>query len=1260
MKPTGFEDSSSDKLHRMLSSLESRAQFDHECLYLNELQDSLSSLHAVRHGGKQLNKDCLAELPRALEKHLAGCERSMKALYGSLLKAASPTPGSASQTIHRILFEAGRYPRICQVFFLQNLRNGAWKHLSGLWKDAVVAYGVAITLVQQARRLVKVQNDEVTLLRELENKGRQGWDPSEFPEWLLLECESEIMVRDVQNQIAKQMIGPPGGQNAVMQLNMGEGKSSVIIPIVAAALGNGSQLVRVIVGKPQAKQMYQILISKLAGLLNRPVYLMPFSRAIRMDSGKADAISQLTNDCIKEGGVMLVQPEHLLSFQLMGLESQLDDRDGLAGQLLKLQSSFDEHARDLVDESDENFSVKFELVYTVGQQQPVDYSPERWVLIQDVLRLVAKFSAAAKKKFPQSVDLDDRHDGRFPRIRILRGDAQGAIFGQVASSICSTGLNGFPVARQTQTTRDAVRTYITKPDLSQEERAAVEKGPFWGETTSKPILLLRGLLAGGILAFSFGQKRWRVNYGTDGKRERPTRLAVPFRAKDSPTARSEFSHPDVVIVLTCLSYYYGGLDDEQLFSIFELLARSDSPGVEYQLWIKTATDMPLPFRQLEGVNLRDRTQCAAKVFPCLRFAKGAIDYYLSKLVFAKEAREFPSKLSASGWDLGKAKNRPMTGFSGTNDSRYVLPLEVKQLDLPEQKHTNALVLEYLLRPENSVKLVRQGAGRTVFDSKVLLGMIEKMSTNTRVVLDVGAQVIDAGNREVAERWLRRHEGDGETQAVVFFSDADELVVLNKAGSVEELQVSPFATRLDQCLVFLDEAHTRGTDLKLPANYQAAVTLGANLTKDRLVQACMRMRRLGKGQSVVFCVPWEVEHKIRQQRGGRSPSTGPISVSDVLCWVIAETCLDLQRTMPLWLAQGCRFYRQGEMWKKGKGVGDQSSARRLEWAQGFLEDEARSLKDQYQPGRADGDLGSLLRPVREDVRTELQRRCEAFGLTRRQRTAALQEEQERELAPEAERLRQVERPPPVQAEAHDIHPDVRHFVAHGDTSPSPSFLAELPRLVWATGDFARTVERSQGYSDAFQRSVQWILTNKTRDGERFRLLIISPYEAQELLPSISASEKVLLRIYSPRLSLEFRSLDHLALYSIPARQSEADLAIPEEAVTQLNLFAGQLYLSSSEEYQRVCDALGLASTPVDDSVVLGPDGFIPPGGDGDAALVNRSGFSRSPVKFFKVLLTKIRQNCETIERTHMGKVLDGVLLEPEDLEEEPSEDGGDSS
>jgi len=60
---------------------------------------------------------------------------------------------------------------------------------------------------------------------------------------------------------------------------MGEGKTFLIAPIVAAKLADGCPLVRIVVAKPQAKQMTQMIISKLGGLLHRRVYYMPFSRA---------------------------------------------------------------------------------------------------------------------------------------------------------------------------------------------------------------------------------------------------------------------------------------------------------------------------------------------------------------------------------------------------------------------------------------------------------------------------------------------------------------------------------------------------------------------------------------------------------------------------------------------------------------------------------------------------------------------------------------------------------------------------------------------------------------------------------------------------------------------------------------------------------------------------------------------------------------------------------------------------------------------
>ena len=101
----------------------------------------------------------------------------------------------------------------------------------------------------------------------------------------------------------------------------------------------------------------------------------------------------------------------------------------------------------------------------------------------------------------------------------------------------------------------------------------------------------------------------------------------------------------------------------------------------------------------------------------------------------------------------------------------------------------------------------------------------------------------------------------EIEAGVFFSDKNELVVMNRKGKIVSFEMSPYRRHLNDCVIYLDDCHTRGTDLKIPKNTKGAVTLGKGVTKDRLMQACMRMRLLGDGHSVCFFSSYEVHNSI---------------------------------------------------------------------------------------------------------------------------------------------------------------------------------------------------------------------------------------------------------------------------------------------------------------------------------------------------------------------------------------------------------------
>lgn len=100
------------------------------------------------------------------------------------------------------------------------------------------------------------------------------------------------------------------------------------------------------------------------------------------------------------------------------------------------------------------------------------------------------------------------------------------------------------------------------------------------------------------------------------------------------------------------------------------------------------------------------------------------------------------------------------------------------------------------------------------------------------------------------------------------------------------------------------------------------------------------------------------------------------------------------------------------------------------------------------------------------------------------------------------------------------------------------------------DFARMIQVEGmapfGAQDCFQRSVQWIIPGPYHPstGVVESVIIISPYEAQELLPRIMKSMAVCLQLYATRPNLDYRPLDSLGFYTVP---------IPPLLILRLNLF-----------------------------------------------------------------------------------------------------------
>lgn len=141
-------------------------------------------------------------------------------------------------------------------------------------------------------------------------------------------------------------------------MNMGEGKTAVIIPLLSLSLANGVHLCRITV----LRSLYQINLNslslKIGGLLlSRRVYTMPCRRDYEIAAVQVNGMLNAYRECLEAKGVLLTLPEHRLSFYLKKHEKALAGDDEVSTAIDRSLKWLQSNVRDVLDESDEILQV---------------------------------------------------------------------------------------------------------------------------------------------------------------------------------------------------------------------------------------------------------------------------------------------------------------------------------------------------------------------------------------------------------------------------------------------------------------------------------------------------------------------------------------------------------------------------------------------------------------------------------------------------------------------------------------------------------------------------------------------------------------------------------------------------------------------------------------------------------------------------------------------------------------------------------------
>ncbi|KAI0880451.1 uncharacterized protein GGS22DRAFT_84023 [Annulohypoxylon maeteangense] len=1098
------------------------------------------------------------------------------------------------------------WPAITRITLLEQLRATTKRSFGTGMKGRLLDFALSITSLQRQLRMQSYQNSNEHARYEEEriNTGHSNWRPEDYPDWILLEVESNLLIRETQVEVALAIIDPESKANSVLQLNMGQGKTSCIIPMAAVLLADGKNLVRVSVPKALLKTTAQLLHGRLGGLVGREISHVPFSRRTSTKEGHIKLFHRLHRDIQRKHGIMLCLPEHQMSFMLSGLQRVLDQEIPEANMMVRVQGWIQSCARDILDESDHTLAVKTQLIYPSGSQMTVDGHPHRWVVVEQILGLMDMHLYELATSYRYSIEVVRRPHGGFPFVFFLRPDVEEELVIRLRYDVCRGARGIIPIDSIEPADRIAIKEFLSSGKVRQASLDRISRLCPDRPHIRQTIYLLRGLFVHRILIMSL-KKRYGVQYGLHPLRDP---VAVPFHAKGVPSDQSEFGHVDVAILLTALAFYYCGISISQTRQALEAVLKSDDPASEYDKWTEDE-DFPDYLRDWHSINVDDSQQMG-QIWNSVRFKVPVIDYFMNNFVFPPHAKQFKVRLQSNGWDIplpshtqssqpnkNKSLNQSRgltTGFSGTNDIKPLLPLTIKQDDLPALSHTNAEVLTYLLQPRSKSYSVMVDQNQKRISEISFLHMLRRR--DIRILIDSGAQILEQSNKELAENWLKV---DGRAVVALYF-EGDSPWILSKQGTKTPLLASPYADNLNEVLVYLDEAHTRGTDLKFGQYARAALTLGLSQTKDHTVQAAMRLRQLGTTQSVAFFAPPEVNQSIRDLCG--KVDSEWINSYDVIRWLISNTCDGIEQLQPLYYSQGtdyCNRMQAAEDFPNFLVDDDHRAA----FINAIKHKERQTLQQLYGPqSRAKVDASAKTNPKIAGFAKELESRKKNFQDTGQAvHASALQEvEQEREMENEVEAVRQVKKPLPYTPHKFPgLHRDLETFARTGRIPAGSDHFIHILRALARTAlgrkykvnydisssqlfissEFERTVKLIiESANDNFMRPVQWIL----HTGSPEAAIVVTPEEAEHLIQIIQETERggqispTRLLTYAAPVTRRMMHFNKLSFYSMPP--ISGDWQPSEWLATELGFFAGRLYFDWSE-YHSICNMLGIdLSTP----------------------------------------------------------------------------------
>lgn len=719
------------------------------------------------------------------------------------------------------------------------------------------------------------EKDELIQELALELTSTRSFDPKENPLYLTFEYFLNIMIRKDQKDNKDKFTGIP---NAVMEIIMGSGKTSVLLQLIGNYFADSKNLSMLVVPEPLFEQVASPTQRIHYDAFGKELSVLSFSRKSSFSKTSLEILLDQINTATKQQQCVITTNKSIaclvLKYVEMCLAQPVDAPRSEELRLMdKLIHKLSKTGYPLMDEIDTLLNILHEVSFSFGDLVPVEEN--EYVTISTLYKILYQNKEIKSLAYVESdpnpikvlkepksdkVEGDSKSDKIVPVLtqenyhKTIKPKLAKAFIEELAkmrfeSKVLENKVHQF-YSSLTGTDRSLLESYLTQ-DANKLDEAQKYFDDLHPELQN--IIALASEEISRFLPYTLTiNSNEKYGYDDGGL------FAIPYSAANRPNKGSDFKNSHITINTTFQLYIKDRIPKDVLINVIgKLRAKAqlelkDDPHLDIE-----HTKAWKSFNKIKGdIDISLLKYNEAQLSDLYEYINGDIELKIKFIVegLLPYLKRYNQSAAFNAQNIVEFFTK-VSGFTGTlwNTSTMLQKLNI----LPGLGTDAKTILTLLQKCKGPIFKVKSGS---------VSQMLDEMGTDFDLFTDAGGYFKDAGSAKVA-KLIAKKSGVPTS----FYSKKGIRKI------TDGIKKMPFKEQKRK--VFLDQSRATGTDEKLPPTAKGVVTIGRNLLLRDLLQAVWRLRGIEKKQNVFFWVSEEVESIIRPVCGKKPED--PITFEDIL-------------------------------------------------------------------------------------------------------------------------------------------------------------------------------------------------------------------------------------------------------------------------------------------------------------------------------------------------------------------------------------------